>query len=95
MENGNTGMKIGRYLIVFVFLMSMLITFGKRGLVDNYTMNERLTALKKVNQDIALENKELNKKAMLLKNDLEYIEMSARNELGMVKKGDIVYRYTK
>ena len=95
MESGNISMKIGRYLIVFVFLMSMLITFGKRGLVDNYTMNERLTALKKVNQDIALENKELNKKVMLLKNDLEYIEMSARNELGMVKKGDIVYRYTK
>ncbi len=39
-------MKIGRYLIVFVFLMSMLITFGKRGLIDNYAMKERLMALK-------------------------------------------------
>lgn len=95
MENSNISMKIGRYLIVFVFLMSMLITFGKRGLVDNYTMNERLMALKKANHDIALENKELNKKVMLLKNDLEYVEMAARNELGMVRKGDIVYRYTK
>jgi cell division protein FtsB len=88
-------MKVGRYLIVFVFVMSMLITFGKRGLVDNYAMKERLMALKKTNQDISLENKELSKKVMLLKGDLQYTEMLARNELGMVRKGDIIYRYMK
>jgi len=88
-------MKIGRYLIVFVFLMGMLITFGKRGLIDNYAMSERLMTLKKTNHDIVLENKELNRKVTLLKSDLEYIERAARNELGMVRKGDLVYRYTK
>lgn len=88
-------MKIGRYLIVFVFLMSMLITFGKRGLVDNYAMKEKLMALKKNNHDIALENRELSKKAALLRNDLHYIEMVARNEIGMVRNGDLVYRYSK
>jgi cell division protein FtsB len=88
-------MKVGRYLIVFIFVMSMLITFGKRGLVDNYAMKERLMALKKVNQDISLENKELNKKVMLLKGDLQYTELLARNELGMVRKGDLIYRYMK
>lgn len=88
-------MKIGRYLIVFVFLMSMLITFGKRGLIDNYAMKERLLALKKTNNDITLENKELSKKAVLLRSDLQYIETVARNEIGMVRKGDLVYRYSK
>ena len=88
-------MKVGRYLIVFIFVMSMLITFGKRGLVDNYAMKERLMALKKANQDISLENKELNKKVMLLKGDLQYTELLARNELGMVRKGDLIYRYMK
>jgi cell division protein FtsB len=88
-------MKIGRYLIVFVFLMSMLITFGKRGLIDNYAMKERLMALKKTNNDITLENRELNKKAVLLRSELQYIEMVARNEIGMVRKGDLVYRYSK
>lgn len=75
--------------------MSMLIIFGKRGLVDNYAMKERLMALKKANQDISLENKELSKKVMLLRGDLQYMEMLARNELGMVRKGDLVYRYMK
>ena len=88
-------MKVGRYLIVFIFVMSMLITFGKRGLVDNYAMKERLMALKKTNQDITLENKELSKKVMLLRGDLQYMEMLARNELGMVRKGDLIYRYLK
>lgn len=75
--------------------MSMLIIFGKRGLVDNYAMKERLMALKKANQDISLENKELSKKVILLRGDLQYMEMLARNELGMVRKGDLIYRYMK
>jgi len=75
--------------------MSMLIIFGKRGLVDNYAMKERLMALKKANQDISLENKELSKKVMLLRGDLQYMEMLARNELGMVRKGDLIFRYMK
>jgi len=88
-------MKVGRYLVVFVFVMSMLITFGKRGLVDNYAMKERLMALKKSNQDISLENKELSRKVTLLSGNLQYVEMLARNELGMVRKGDLIYRYMK
>jgi cell division protein FtsB len=88
-------MKVGRYLVVFIFVMSMLIIFGKRGLIDNYSMKERLMSLKKSNQDISLENKELNKKVMLLRGDLQYMETLVRNELGMVRKGDLVYRYLK
>ena len=88
-------MKVGRYLVVFIFLMSMLITFGKRGLIDNYSMKERLMSLKKSNQDISLENKELNKKVVLLRGDLQYMETVVRNELGMVRKGDLIYRYVK
>jgi cell division protein FtsB len=88
-------MKVGRYLVVFIFVMSMLIIFGKRGLVDNYAMKERLMALKKGNQDISLENNELSKKVILLRGDFQYLEMLARNELGMVRKGDLIYRYMK
>jgi cell division protein FtsB len=58
-------------------------------------MKERLMALKKSNQDISLENKELSKKVMLLRGDLQYMETVVRNELGMVRKGDLIYRYLK
>jgi cell division protein FtsB len=88
-------MKIGRYLVVFLLVMALLITFGNRGLVDNYLMNKRLAELKFQNDEIAIENKELKRKILLLRDDLTYIEMLARSELGMVREGDIVYRVTK
>jgi len=88
-------MKVGRYLVVFLFLMALLITFGNRGLVDNYLMSKRLVQLKLLNSGVTAENNELKKKIVLLRSDLVYIESLARNELGMVKKGDIVYRLSK
>ena len=42
-------MKIGRYLIFFLLLMALLITFGNRGFVDNYLMSKRLAQLKSQN----------------------------------------------
>ncbi|MFA5284325.1 MAG: septum formation initiator family protein [Smithellaceae bacterium] len=88
-------MKIGRYLVAFVFLMTLLITFGNRGVVDNYFMGKRLAQLKAENNELALQNQELAGKIILLRSDPAYIESIARNELGMVKKGDVVYRMTK
>ena len=86
---------VGRLLIIFLLLMSLLITFGNRGLVDNYLMSKRLAELKSQNSAITAENNALKKKIILLRNDINYIEMIARNELGMVKKGDIVYRWAR
>ncbi len=88
-------MKIGRYLIFFLLFMAVLITFGNRGLVDNYLMSKRLADLKLQTIKITAENNELKRKILLLRNDINYIEMIARNELGMVKKGDVVYRFVK
>ena len=88
-------MKIGRYLVVFLLFMAILITFGNRGFVDNYLMSKRLAQLKLQNKVITIENNELKKKILLLRSNFNYMEMIARNELGMVKKGDIVYRWAK
>jgi cell division protein FtsB len=55
-------------------------------------MSKRLAELKLLNDGVMEENNELKKKIILLRSDLAYIESLARNELGMVKKGDMVYR---
>ncbi|MEI7638159.1 MAG: septum formation initiator family protein [Syntrophus sp. (in: bacteria)] len=88
-------MRIGRYVLALALLIGTLIVFGNRGLVDNYVSRERLQSLKKVNQEIDRENRELEKTAHLLRTDLAYIEMVARNDLEMVKKGDLIYRNAK
>ncbi len=85
-------MKVGRYLVVFVLFMGVLITFGDRGLIDNYRMREKMMALKQINHELTLENIALKKNVALLRDDLSYVEMMARTELGMVKEGDLVYR---
>lgn len=78
-----------------IIVMGMVIVFGNRGLRDNYTMRERLIALKKSNQDLLRENKDLFKTTQLLRDNMSYVEQVARNELGMVRKGDLVYRIAK
>ncbi|MGD0276307.1 MAG: septum formation initiator family protein [Syntrophales bacterium] len=88
-------MGVVRYVVVFVIFMAAMITFGDRGLVDNYVMHKKLEALQKVNQDISRENQQLKDIILLLRDNLSYIEMIARNDLGMVKKGDVVYRFAK
>lgn len=88
-------MRVGRYLVIFIVFMAILITFGNRGLLDNYRMGKKLTAIQLANDDIIQENREYQTKIDLLKNHLGYIEMVARNELGMVRKGEVVYRFSK
>ena len=88
-------MKIGRYLIAFLFFMALVIAFGNRGLVDNYLMEKKLAQLNEENNSLAAQNAQLEKKIVLLRSDPAYIESIARKELGMVKESDIVYRLSK
>ncbi|MDZ4163742.1 MAG: septum formation initiator family protein [Smithellaceae bacterium] len=87
-------MKFGRILIIFILLGSLVIVFGNRGLIDNYHMLKRHEDLKRANAEIFRENRETERIISLLKDDLAYIEMTARRELGMTRKGELVYRFT-
>jgi cell division protein FtsB len=86
------GMKLGRCLVILIIFMGLLIAFGNRGFVDNFMMKEKLASLKKSTQDMTTENYDLKKNIVLLRSNQAYIEMVARNELGMVRVGDLVYR---
>ncbi|HOD98184.1 MAG TPA: septum formation initiator family protein, partial [Syntrophales bacterium] len=67
-----------------LFISAMMV-FSNRGLIDNYVMREQLESLKRANQEIDNENRELRKVVYCLRTDLHYIEMVARNDLEMVK----------
>ncbi len=88
-------MKVGRYLLVFVVLMAVVIAFGNRGLMDNYRMRQKLDTIDKGNAEIVRVNGELKRTILLLREDPAYIERVARDELGMVKPGDLVYRFAQ
>ena len=88
-------MKVGRYIIIIIVFVGLLITFGNRGLWDSYLMQQRLHELQRTNQDIVQDNLSLKKEINLLQSNMSYIEMIARNDLGMVKQGDVVFRISK
>ncbi len=86
-------MKVGVILFAIFIAAIMLTIFGDRGLMDYRTLMEKRVALEDANQCIVNENGDLKREIMLLKSDLLYIESIARRELGMVKKGDMVYQF--
>ena len=86
-------MKIGRILFGAFMVMVLLTIFGNKGFMDYRVLEEKETVLEEANECIKSENEELKREIMLLKTDLKYIESVARRELGMVKKGDVVYQF--
>jgi len=85
-------MKVGRVLLLFLILMGSVILFGSRGVLDNHRLDRKLLDLRQSNDELAAKNDALKKEILRLRNDLRYIEKIARDELGMVKPSDRVYR---
>jgi cell division protein FtsB len=86
-------MRIGRYLLLIILFVGFFIVFGNRGLMDNQRLKEKLSDLRAENSRFETTNRGLKREVVLLREDLRYIEVVARNELGMVKKGDLLYRH--
>ncbi len=86
-------MKIGRYILIILLFLGYLILFGKSGIWDNYRLGKKLSVLRTANEELAREIEGLRAEVILLRKDAKYIEGLARQELGMVKRGDLVYRY--
>jgi len=80
---------------ILAVVLGWVLLYGDRGLINYlnlYKEKERLVLLK---QELREENRELLKGVKGLRNDLKYIERTARQELGLVREGEIVYRFKK
>lgn len=88
-------MRIGRYLVLIILFVGFFIIFGNRGLLDNQRLKEKLSGLRAENSRIEAVNGGLKREVVLMREDLRYIESVARNELGMVKRGDFIYRFVE
>ncbi len=88
-------MKAGKILLLFLIVAASVILFGSRGILDNARLNQKLVDLRKTNEEFVVKNDALKKEILLLRNDLRYIEKVARDELGMVKRNDTVYRHVE
>jgi len=64
---------------------------GERGLMNVLSMRKELHKIQQKNKSLEQENESLKEYSYLLKNDVHYIEKIAREELGLLKSGEVVY----
>lgn len=83
-----------------LFLVSMILltlsglayaTWGRHGIRDLIVLKRHLAHLEARNQQLQEESAQLSVEVELLKNDKRYLEKVARDELGMVKDGELIF----
>ncbi len=80
-------------VIVVCIIASIVIysCFSERGLLKVISLKSELKEMEAFNESLQLENEECNEYIHLLKDDTRYIEKLAREELGLLKEGEMVY----
>ncbi|MBC2763550.1 MAG: septum formation initiator family protein [ANME-2 cluster archaeon] len=66
---------------------------GDNGFRDLNAMKQELNALKAKNENLQQKNIEMHRKIKRLKEDPEFIENIARQELKMIGKDEIVFKF--
>ena len=81
-----------RIIWIAIFLLIFFFTYLFFSEYFNLRkVGERLVRIEEENERLVQENKRLEEEIKALEGDPFYIEKIAREELGMVKKGEIVY----
>ncbi len=77
--------------ILAMLSLFLLIIFGDRGLADLNMLKNSRDGLMKKNQIVVGENLSLYRSIERLNCDPSFIENVARQELGMIGKGEVIY----
>ncbi|MFH1287764.1 MAG: septum formation initiator family protein [bacterium] len=80
----------------FIFLLlSLIFIKGDKGYLHFRNLRNTYTQLKSQNKNIEEENKRLLIEIKNLKENPDYIERLAREELGLAKKDEIIFQITQ
>ncbi|MDR1057333.1 MAG: septum formation initiator family protein [Coxiellaceae bacterium] len=82
-------------LIVVVIALQYRLWFADDGIIHAWRLNKAIYAQQAKNEDIVKRNTVLIEEIKSLKEGGDAIENCARNDLGMVKKGEIFYQVVK
>ena len=84
---------VGRGLFLgAVFFVLYIFLFGNYGVYRMWKQKKEIEQLEQTLEALRLRQEQLKLEAHLLENDPEYIEKIAREEYGMMKKGEIIYK---
>jgi cell division protein FtsB len=80
-------------ILLLVLVMIFFTFFGNKGLLQVYRLRRELKEIERVNTELRQENDKLRAEIDNLRTNKKYIEELARRELGLVKRGEIVYQF--
>jgi len=87
-------LKIIFFLAVLILISYMvLIVIGDNGVRDLNAMKQKVSTLKAENDVLQQKNIEMRRQINRLKEDPEFIENIARQELKMIGKDEIVFKF--
>lgn len=80
-------------LSTIIVLLSLVTMVGERGAIHLLRLREEKSRLDEQNYRLQKENETLRQRIWRIRNDNRYLEKLAREELNMVRPGDVVYRF--
>ena len=81
-------------LFLFIFLILGFITFfGENGIFRLVHLKKELVRIRESNAKVEEENRKLREEVRRLQSEKRYIEAIAREELGLVKEGEVIYQF--
>ena len=86
------------YIVIFSFVAAISLTwltFGRHGLIDLYKMQKEKERCLAILKHLKERKRLLADEITRLKEDNKYFESVAREQLGMIKDNEIVYRLKK
>jgi cell division protein FtsB len=83
--------RITKYIVVSAAIILLIVIFTPPAVKIN-KLHSKIKRQEKIRQALIEKNKQLQKEKELLKQSPEYLEEIARDELGLVKEGEIIYK---
>lgn len=77
----------------FILSLCLLTAVGERGVLHLWRLRGEKTKLDEENYRLQKENEGLRQRISKLRNDNFYLEKMAREELNLVRPGEIIYRF--
>ncbi len=79
--------------LLIMGVVSLLVYIFAREISHVYALHVENEKIKVETKELVIKNEELTRKINFIEKDKQYVEKIIREELGMIKKGEKVYRF--
>jgi cell division protein FtsB len=93
--SGSFSKKYLLYLASFIAVLFFFTIFGGRGLIQIYHLKREREKIECGNARLRAENQKLPAQIERMKHSKDEVEKIAREELGLVKRGEVVYQFER